>query len=530
MAAQRISIHPLRCAIDAQEGKLNDPPLQRPKLQAELSRAGAEIVAVSGSPTPRKKGRSGRSKAAKKRRPAKAARSGVAASSREARLRRRVSAKSPGESLVRVLGGKRQTTQAESICNAVLAAGYKARRRDFYRMVSATLRDAANIKELKRGVYAPRYTSRPKAPGRSGRCETSHSRRRNMPAGPARGIAPADELAGRPSGRTRAKPLERGGRTCMIHANVARRRGEFVDYLAWLALRVVQMCVYLAGVRLSYRFARLIGELLYRFDRRHRERAVRHLALSFPDWSEQRCRRVARASMRSTIYLGVEVLWTTRLITPVRWRRHVRLVRMEAALRRLVQRRSGLIFLTGHFGNWEIVGYTMATLGFGVYAPARALPNPYINAHMVNIRRRAGLAILDKFGAAAQMEPLLKNRQVVGFIADQSGGPRGCFVDFFGRKASAYRSVGLLATRHHVPIVIGYGRRLGEDFRFEIGVARTILPREWADKDDPVAWITREYTRALEQIVRSAPEQYLWTYRRWKDRPRGEQPGPDGVA
>jgi KDO2-lipid IV(A) lauroyltransferase len=103
-------------------------------------------------------------------------------------------------------------------------------------------------------------------------------------------------------------------------------------------------------------------------------------------------------------------------------------------------------------------------------------------------------------------------------------------VDFFGRKASTYKSIALLAMRHNVPILVGYGRRLDEQYHFALGVHRAIHPDQWADKDDPMRWITQEYTTALEEIIRTAPEQYLWGHRRWKHRPPGEEPTPDGIA
>ena len=78
----------------------------------------------------------------------------------------------------------------------------------------------------------------------------------------------------------------------------------------------------------------------------------------------------------------------------------------------------------------------------------------------------------------------------VGFIADQDAGHKGVFVDFFGRPASTYKAIALLAMRHGAPVVVGYGRRLGAEYKFEIGVNRIILPGEWADKDDPMTWIT----------------------------------------
>ncbi len=311
---------------------------------------------------------------------------------------------------------------------------------------------------------------------------------------------------------------------------MAKPRNKFLDLLQYAGLRLFEMFVHMFSVESCYQTARFLGDMMYRFDARHRHRAMEHLRRSFPDWSERRREQVAKESMRSLIYLGLEVMLTTRLITPMFWRQHIVLARMQDALRLLLEQHSGVILLTGHFGNWEVVGYTMATLGFPVVAVARNLDNPYVNRHVLGIRENTGMTIVDKDGATGSVQEVLDHRGVVGFIADQDAGRKGAFVDFFGRKASTYKIIALMAMEYNVPVVIGYGRRLDEGFRFEIGPERIILPHEWQGKDDPVQWITQEYTLALEQIVRRAPEQYLWVHRRWKHRPKGEQAGPDGIA
>ncbi|MHC4499814.1 MAG: lysophospholipid acyltransferase family protein, partial [Planctomycetota bacterium] len=106
------------------------------------------------------------------------------------------------------------------------------------------------------------------------------------------------------------------------------------------------------------------------------------------------------------------------------------------------------------------------------------------------------------------------------FIADQDAGRKGIFVDFFGRKASTYKSIGLLAMTNNIPIGVGYSRRVDNRFYFEIGVNRVILPAEWADKDNPLQWVTAEYTKAIENFVREDPSQYWWLHRRWKHQPK----------
>jgi KDO2-lipid IV(A) lauroyltransferase len=311
---------------------------------------------------------------------------------------------------------------------------------------------------------------------------------------------------------------------------MAKPRNKFLDYLAYLALRLFAAFVHMAGHEANYRTACWIGNMMYRFDRRHRHRALEHLRRSFPHWTEEKRCEVAKASMRNLVYLGVEVLFTTRLITPDRWRRHVKLTNMAETIRLLLEEKSGVITVTGHFGNWEVLGYIMATLGFPTVAVARRLDNPYVNEYILGIRERNGMKIVDKAGAAAEVEQVLARKGVVGFIADQDAGRKGAFVDFFGRKASTYKIIALLALEYNVPVIVGYAKRLDEKYHFEMGIQRMILPHEWAGKEDPVMWITQEYTKALEETVRGAPEQYLWVHRRWKHRPKGEPQPVDGVA
>lgn len=303
---------------------------------------------------------------------------------------------------------------------------------------------------------------------------------------------------------------------------MAKPRNLILDYLTYVGVRLFAMFVHMFSVKTNYVTARVMADLLYRFDRRHRKLALEHLRQSFPDWPEEKVRRVARESMRSMLYLAFDTLFTPRLITPIRWHRYTTLANQKENLRLLTERKRGLVCVTGHFGNWERVGYTMAILGFEGYAVARPLDNPYLNEYIMGIRQRNGMTILDKKGASHQMDEILEAKRYVGFIADQDAGKKGLFVDFFGRPASTYKAPALVAMQHEVPVVIGYGLRLDEEFGLEIGIERIIQPEEWADREDPLRWLTQEYTHALENIARRTPEQYLWLHRRWKHQPKNK--------
>ena len=133
------------------------------------------------------------------------------------------------------------------------------------------------------------------------------------------------------------------------------------------------------------------------------------------------------------------------------------MVQEEAALDRLV-RGEPVIFVTGHCGNWEVLGYAMSLLGFPMAALARPLDNPLINEWLLGVREARGMQIITKWGATSLLPRLIEDGHAVGFIADQNAGDQGLFVPFFGRLASSYKTIGLLAMRYKVPIMAASAR------------------------------------------------------------------------
>ena len=103
-------------------------------------------------------------------------------------------------------------------------------------------------------------------------------------------------------------------------------------------------------------------------------------------------------------------------------------------------------------------------------------------------RRTHGLRVLDKKGATAQAEELLEQGQLLAFIGDQDAGRKGLFVDFFGRPASTYKSIGLLAMVTGSPIVVGYARRRGDVAQYDVSVQRVIPRQEWEREGEPRVW------------------------------------------
>jgi KDO2-lipid IV(A) lauroyltransferase len=179
-----------------------------------------------------------------------------------------------------------------------------------------------------------------------------------------------------------------------------------------------------------------------------------------------------------------------------------------------------MIFLTGHYGNWELAGYLFGLFGFPTVSVARALDNPHLDRYLRSFRERTGQMLIPKNGSFDQMVEVLKSNSVLGFLADQDAGPRGVFVDFFGRPASTHKAISLLAIEYQAPVVVGVARRIGPGFRYEVRCEDVIDPAELSGTADDIRLLTQRFTSALERLIRQDPTQYLWLHRRWKNQPR----------
>jgi Kdo2-lipid IVA lauroyltransferase/acyltransferase len=300
-----------------------------------------------------------------------------------------------------------------------------------------------------------------------------------------------------------------------------------IAWLMYAAVRSAFAIMQVFPVEWNLRTARLLAHVWKWLLPRHHRRAVEHLRIAFgAPCSEFELHRQADRCLEGVAMFAVEAVCLPRVINQFTFNRHVDLVNFKEVLH-LLTTGQGFILVTGHYGPFELPGHLLALLGFDVHAVMRPLDNDYLNRFIVRSRRTHGLRLIEKKGATASAEAIIRDGGLLGFIGDQDAGRKGLFVDFFGRPASTYKSIGLLAMSTECPIVVGYARRRGHLAHYEIGVERIIRPAEWSDQPDQLRWITQAYTTAIESIVRAEPSQYLWIHRRWKSQPkvRREQAG-----
>ena len=303
---------------------------------------------------------------------------------------------------------------------------------------------------------------------------------------------------------------------------MARHRSNSYDLGIYVLVRLIVGFAQMLTIRQSYALARLLAKVFYRIDTRHRAVGMENLQLAFGDnYNEAERDKIVRRVYEHFCMMIMEILHIPRKLHLTTWRERITLVGHEKILDRLMDG-GPMIMLSGHFGNWEMAGYLFGVFGFPPNSVARTLDNPYLERYLRRFREATGQKLIPKAGGYDQMLDVLRNGGVLSFLADQDAGQRGLYVDFFGRPASTHKAIALLAIEHQAPVVVGYARRIGPGFRYEVGCDAIIEPSEWTGTSDDVRLLTQRYTSALEKIIRRDPEQYLWLHRRWKHQPKAK--------
>ena len=293
---------------------------------------------------------------------------------------------------------------------------------------------------------------------------------------------------------------------------------QLTDWLAYLCVRLFICLIQALSLETCQAVSRLLAWLacdVVRLRGRVVDDNLRHV---FPDWTDRDRHDVARQMWEHLFLMVCEIAHAPRKVHETNWRSYFQFRGKREMVEVLLDPRP-TVFVSGHFGNFELSSYMMGLLGFPTYAIARRLDNPYLDRYVNQFRSENGQFILPKDGSSAQVDAVLRSGGVIALLGDQSAGPKGCWVDFLGRPASCHKAVALFTLVSGAPLVVAYGKRIGGPLQFELGTGGIADPQIPSEDLAGVKPLTQWYNRALERIIRAAPEQYWWVHRRWKGEP-----------
>lgn len=290
--------------------------------------------------------------------------------------------------------------------------------------------------------------------------------------------------------------------------------------LEYHAARAILFGLSIPPLSVSLWVGRRLGDLLRLVARRHRQRVFDHIEDRLGLTGDE-ARIFVKKNFQHYGMVVAEVAFLSRI---GRKRQDIdNLIDMsgfEPVAEKLLAEGKGVLFITPHFGNWEWCNTIGMRFGCEGGSIARPLDNMRVNEYLRSIRERFGLPIFDKVGAIRKALGVLKRKGAVGVLIDQDAGRQGMMSMFLGKPASTLTVPEEMAIRTGSPMVIaGLRRNLsgkGRHFILEYR-AEPYRPTPGADPAEETRRLVDALNEGICEIIMTAPEQWLWVHRRWKN-------------
>ena len=266
----------------------------------------------------------------------------------------------------------------------------------------------------------------------------------------------------------------------------------------------------------GYGAAAALGRLFFLCDRRRRGYALRFLKNAFPGRSDRDLLRIGFVATGNLFKVPLDMARLSRLLARGG---DIGEVLDYGKAQPLLAMKPPFLGLSGHLGSWEVAGIAVAQRSGGAHAVARISKNPLLEQWILSNRERGGVHIHPRRGGVRPLASALAAGSVGLLAVDQNQRLRGVFAPFFGENASCERAAASLALRHGYPIIIGTALRLGSGFRFEFVALEPFVLQRTGDKEGDLRAAVIRINQAIEQLVRLAPEQYLWIHDRYRTQP-----------
>jgi KDO2-lipid IV(A) lauroyltransferase len=292
-----------------------------------------------------------------------------------------------------------------------------------------------------------------------------------------------------------------------------------LDRLVYAAVRVAICVVQSLPRDVCERWARGLSGLLANRLRIRRAVVRENLQTAFPAMAAEDRRQTAQRMWEHLLLMVVEIAHANRVIHKTTWRKHLRIHDMERLLRHLWLDRPKVV-LSGHYGNFELAAYLFGLFGVRIFSVARELDNPLLDRFVTEFRESRGQRILPKKGSAPDVAQVLDENGAIGLLGDQAAGPKGCWVEFFGRPASVHKAIGVFALSASAPVLVCSATRRRRLFDYDLRLEGVADPAAGGGETETLTSLSQWYTSLLELAIRREPAQYWWVHRRWRGSPR----------
>ena len=275
---------------------------------------------------------------------------------------------------------------------------------------------------------------------------------------------------------------------------------------------------------LSLKIGRFLGLLFYKIDKKHRKHTLNNLKIAFPTKTENVLTDIAIKFYKNLGMVFVEIF----RLNKYKESNIDDFVEYDFDQIKNIYGGQGILLLTAHFGNWELLAKTFGLKGYKGNVLARPLDNPYIEKILYDLRTASGNKVIyNRENAVKNIIKALNEKEIVGFLPDENASKRiGVFVDFFGVKACTMPGMANIAAKTKLPVVPAFIVRIkGKDGNYSkhrLIIEPPLDIKYTGDRKTDTMNILKLFNEKIEDIIKQYPEQWFWIHNRWKTRPDGE--------
>lgn len=284
-------------------------------------------------------------------------------------------------------------------------------------------------------------------------------------------------------------------------------------YYFYYLLKIGVFLARLLPMKAAYSLGKLLGIASFLLIGRYRRRTLEHLRQAFPLKSEKEIRRIAINAYSNVIANYIEFIHFYKLNKDNidSWITFHGLDKINKVL----SQGKGLIGLTAHFGNWELIGPCVKIKGYEGATIARKIYFYKYDKYLKKLRSASSINVIYREESPKKILNVLKENKILGMLADQDiDNIEGVFVDFFGRPAYTPTAPARLAMTSGAPLVPCYMLRNGN--KYDCFIEEPIFVEAGKDKEEAIKYYTQKWTNVLESYIKKYPEQWVWMHRRWK--------------
>ena len=176
----------------------------------------------------------------------------------------------------------------------------------------------------------------------------------------------------------------------------------------------------------------------------------------------------------------------------------------------------GVVILTAHVGNWEWMGAALAACGYPSTTIVKKQPNAQVTRLLNEYREMVGLEVFARGGSEMiRAVKAMKQKKLLGFLADQDGYIQGLPVEFLGQESSAVTGPATFAQKFKAPVVPVFTYRKPNGVGHVVEILPPLYYEDTGNEAEDIYRLTEATVRVTEDFIRQHPTEWLWFQHRW---------------